>query len=212
MDDIRCKRKEGPVLLVEGQNDCHVVLAIKEVYKLSVTFDIHDCGSDAQALSALNALISSSTEPRVVGLVIDADSPNLAGRWTSILNKLEGYGYPLPAIPEPKGTIVEPISDYPRLGFWLMPDNQIDGMLEDFCIDMIDAKAVATVEQCLQIAVADGCATFKPAHRRKALLHTYLAWQDKPGRQIEHAITQLSLRPDTATAQAFADWLTALFR
>ncbi len=99
----------------------------------------------------------------------------------------------------------------PRLGFWLMPDNRIDGMLEDFCREMIDARATAIVEKCLNIAQESGHATFKSTHRSKAFVHTYLAWQDEPGRPLGQAITARVLRGKTSTADAFVNWLTTLF-
>lgn len=212
MSDQWCKHDGEAILLVEGQNDCHVILALCKAFNVPETFGIYDCGSDAQALKRLNALISGSSPPKIIGLVMDADRPDLAGRWASILNKLSEYNYPLPKSPLPNGTIVEFGSNMPRLGFWLMPNNRVDGMLEDMCIEMINSPALATVEQCLQIAEASGCATFKSVHRSKAFVHTYLAWQDEPGLRLGQAITAHALNSGTSTAQVFAGWLTDLFR
>jgi len=119
------------------------------------TFGIYECGSDDRAIKRMNALLQKENPPRVIGLVIDADRPDLAGRWTSIQSKFSKQPYDLPPIPIPDGTIIERRNGGPRLGFWLMPNNQVDGMLEDFCRDMIDASAVETVEQCLQIATSE---------------------------------------------------------
>jgi hypothetical protein len=92
-----------------------------------------------------------------------------------------------------------------------MPNNRPDGMLEDFCSEMINVEANATVEQCPTIAETSGHTSFKSVHRSKAFVHTYLAWQDKPGRPLGQAITAQTLRNDTATAKAFVKWLTELF-
>nr|WP_254435729.1 DUF3226 domain-containing protein [Dolichospermum sp. UHCC 0260] len=45
----------------------------------------------------------------------------------------------------------------------------------------------------------------------KAIIHTYLAWQDEPGYPMGQAITKQSLRPHTDIAIKFTDWLTRLF-
>lgn len=45
----------------------------------------------------------------------------------------------------------------------------------------------------------------------KAVIHTYLAWQDEPDRPLGQAITKQALRPQTDIAVRFTDWLKALF-
>ena len=53
--------------------------------------------------------------------------------------------------------------------------------------------------------------TFQSLHLSKAIIHTYLAWQDEPGYPMGQAITKQSLRPHTDIAIKFTDWLTRLF-
>ena len=84
-------------------------------------------------------------------------------------------------------------------------------MLEDFCREMIEAGAIPVVEQCLQTAEASGHTSFKSVHRSKAFVHTYLAWQDEPGKPLGQAITAQALRGDTDNAKLFVKWLTDLF-
>lgn len=211
METEWCKQDSDKILLVEGQNDCHVILALCKSFNVPMKFGIYECGGDEKALKRLNALINREEPPSVIGLVIDADNPDLAGRWKIIQDKLKLYDYVLPSAPELTGTIIDPVSEIPRLGFWLMPNNRFDGMLEDFCKEMIDTICIETAEQCLKIAEARGCSSFKAVHRSKAIVHTYLAWQDEPGKPLGQAITAQSLRPNTATAQAFVAWLIRLF-
>jgi hypothetical protein len=45
----------------------------------------------------------------------------------------------------------------------------------------------------------------------KARLHTWLAWQEEPGKPIGQAITKRFLDPEATEAQAFLDWLRRLF-
>jgi hypothetical protein len=212
MADNFCKHEGDAVLLVEGKDDCHVVLALCAVNSLAETFGIYECGSDALAIKRLNALIASSKPPHTIGLVIDADDPNLSGRWTAVRAKLAHYGYQFPTIPAADGTILEPIPGAPRLGFWLMPNNEDTGMLEDFCCDMIDQDRLAVTKECVDLGVAKGAATFKAAHYTKAVVHTFLAMQDEPGRPLGQAITAESLRSAASpTARTFVSWLGRLF-
>ena len=52
---------------------------------------------------------------------------------------------------------------------------------------------------------------FKEIDLEKAIIHTYLAWQDEPGYPLGKAITAQSLRPETPIAREFTNWLTRLF-
>ena len=52
-----CKHKGKQVLLVEGKNDCHVVLALCQYHSLPKTFGIYGCENDDGLLKLLNALI-----------------------------------------------------------------------------------------------------------------------------------------------------------
>ncbi len=203
---------EGPrVLLVEGRDDCHVVMSLCAAHRVPETFGIYSCGSDQQVLKRLNALISQPDPPTTVGVVLDADRPEIATRWQSVRGKLRRYPYVFPAKPERRGTILEAIDHRPRLGFWLMPDNERSGMLEDFCLDLAEPEARAFAGDCVAEARAKGVTSFKEAHHPKAVVHTYLAWQDEPGRPLGQAITTQALRPDSELSSRFCAWLRELF-
>ena len=45
MSDV-CKQDTDKVLLVEGSNDCHVVMALCTAHDVLETFGIYECGSD----------------------------------------------------------------------------------------------------------------------------------------------------------------------
>lgn len=210
-----CFHTGKKVLLVEGNTDCHVVMAICGAHNVENNlFGLYDCGSDEQAIRRLNALIAApeSEQPLTIGLMLDADQQGAEGRWQRITRKLQGKPYAFPPSPVPNGTIIDASEPgYPRLGFWLMPNNQTTGMLEDFIKEMIPAAHVDLIERCLLIARDEGCATYKPVHQAKAVVHTYLAWQDEPGHPIGQSITARVLKPQTPTAHQFTGWLAALF-
>ena len=211
MTDSPCKHEGSAVLLVEGANDCHVVLALCNKFAVPETFGVYDCGCDSKALQRLNALISSSVPPQAIGLVLDADDTGVDGRWRQICGKLSHYDYVLPGTPAPDGTVLGPVNELPRLGFWLMPNNCDSGMLEDFCLEMIEFVAVAATRECVELARSKGITTFREEHYSKAVVHTYLALQDEPGRPLGQSITAETLRVDTPTARVFVAWLNRLF-
>ena len=206
----RNDRHEGPrVLLVEGKDDCRVVWALCNAHHIPETFGVYVCGGDVILLSRLSALIQRP-ESETIGVVLDADE-NVESRWQSIRDKLQHYPYHLPDVPDPGGTIVEAVEDLPRLGFWLMPNNVDPGMLEDFCRQLAPDDAIAFAEDCVTQAREKSFATFRDAHRSKAVVHTYLAWQDEPGKPLGQSIAARVLQPKTAIAATFADWLRALY-
>ena len=206
----RNDRHEGPrVLLVEGRDDCHVVWALCNAHHIPETLGVYVCGGDVILLSRLSALIQRP-ESETIGVVLDADE-KVESRWQSIRGKLQHYPYRLPDVPDPGGTIVKAVEDQPRLGFWLMPNNVDPGMLEDFCRQLAPDDAIAFAEDCVTQAREKSFATFRDAHRSKAVMHTYLAWQDQPGKPLGQSITARVLQPKTAIAATFADWLRALY-
>ncbi|MEY2978944.1 MAG: hypothetical protein RLZZ435_3083, partial [Cyanobacteriota bacterium] len=84
MSDV-CKQDMDKVLLVEGDNDSHVVMFLCAAHRtVPETFGIYQCGSDTGVLKRLNALI---IRPNPIGVILDADNPS-----TAILNGLCGVG------------------------------------------------------------------------------------------------------------------------
>jgi hypothetical protein len=193
MSNNICKQENGNVLLVEGNTDCHVVMALCKAHAVPQTFGLYDCENDAKVLRRLNALISSPDPPKAIGVMIDADQPSLEGRWASIRRKLSQYHYHFPAAPDAAGTILESTMNEPKIGFWLMPDNLNSGMLEDFCAQMAEQNALAFAKECVEGAKQRGLSSFKDVHLSKAVIHTYLAWQDEPGRPLGQAISMQAL-------------------
>jgi hypothetical protein len=208
LQDI-CNQDTDKVLLVEGINDCHVVMSLCKAHQLPDSFGIYQCGSDVGVLKRLNALISRPNPPQAIGVLLDADN-SVASRWDSINSKLSHYSYPLLQNPDVLGTIVQTV-DKPKLGFWLMPNNQDAGMLEDFCAKLAEPESLKFAEECVEIAFQKQVVTFKDVHRSKAVIHTYLAWHDEPGYPLGKAITSQALRPHSDVAVQFTDWLKALF-
>jgi hypothetical protein len=94
-----------------------------------------------------------------------------------------------------------------------MPDNSSAGMLEDFMRlliptnDLLLRHAEASIDDIL----AQNLNLFVPAHRMKALLHTWLAWQKDPGTPLGLAITKKYFSTDTPITKAFISWIHRLF-
>ncbi len=124
-------------LLVEGKNDKHVVFALCKKYDIKQTFDVivpSDAVGDADGVDALvKGIPQRLKQPdlRAMGIMVDADE-DMRGRWASVMNYLQKGGYSdLPEKPVREGFISAP-SGKPRIGVWLMPDNQLPGDVGEF--------------------------------------------------------------------------------
>jgi hypothetical protein len=208
LSDI-CKSEAEQVLLVEGKDDCHVILALAQHYQLPENFGIFECEGDEKVLKRLNALIPKSDpgRPQAIGVVLDATE----GRWGQFSAKIAHHRYEIPAQPDPNGTIIEGDDTKPRIGVWFMPDNSNEGMLEDFLLSGVPAVGVEAAAEAVDLAKGKQVTTYKDVHYSKAVIHTYLAWQDEPGRPLGLSVTSKMLSPETPEAKRFVAWLRKLF-
>jgi hypothetical protein len=95
-----------------------------------------------------------------------------------------------------------------------MPDNVSRGMLETlllFCAEGANDPLLKFATKCADESRAAHGAPWREMHRDKALIHTFLAWQDPPGNPFGTAITARMLDPTTERARAFVDWVVTLF-
>jgi hypothetical protein len=210
------KKPKPRQLLVEGKNDRHVIWALCNQYQLPETFSVEVPEEDGtEGIEALLAgLPARLDEPKLqtLGIVVDADQ-DLAARWQAVRDRLIASGYQhVPKVPPAEGWIDAP-PDRPRVGVWLMPDNQLPGMLEDFVARLMprDDALRPKAEAILQEIELAGLNRYTSVHRPKALIHTWLAWQETPGMPMGQAITARVLRYDCAIALNFVEWLQRLF-
>lgn len=85
--------------------------------------------------------------------------------------------------------------------------------MEDFYAEMIGGDTIAIIRECIELARTKGVASFRMAHYSKAIVHTFLALQDEPGKPMGQAINieSIGLRFDAPTVLAFLAWLNRLF-
>lgn len=208
---MSCFRKSQKMVLTEGTSDCHVIAALCKKHKLPDGFTIYDCGSDDQVIKFLNASIAGATPPEILGVVIDADNPSLQGKWNKLKKVLEGHGYNVPDAPANGGTILEK-EGCTKVGVWLMPDNTVDGMLEHFCAKMASPESIDYAKNCALKAREDGIGNFIDNHIPKAIIHTFLSWQNSPGMPLGAAITAKTFNHNIEIANSFVLFLKTLFK
>ncbi len=202
-------------LYVEGNDDQHVVWSLCDKHKIEETFDVIDSESIDNVFSFLELSVNEqASQIPIVGIVVDADA-DLNSRWqkiTSILNKTGNYTVPA-NIPADGLVLPSDVAHNPIVGVWIMPDNNINGMLEDFIATLakVGDPMLPAVDNALDQIEAQGINKYKAIHRAKARIHTFLAWQKDPGVPMGAAITRRYLDPMAPISQKFVDWLNRLF-
>ena len=198
--------REDRVLLVEGQDDKHVVLHLRNRSQPMPLFDISDKGDINSLLDSIGPEIKAPGRI-AVGILPDAnDDPD--ARWNALKHQLAQQDLHLPPHRELNGTI---IGGSPRVGVWLWPDNRRSGELEDFVEAMIPRDdGVWPLAQAYVDGIPEAERRFPSGKTLKAQLHAWLATRKTPGR-MGSAIGTGDLEVDGPVAERFADWLRRLF-
>ena len=197
---------EKHVLLVEGVDDLHVVRHIRESNSLPESFCIRQKCGRPNLLKGLRSEIIA--EGRIaVGIVLDANNNSLS-RWQSIADKLKSAGITAPTGPDFNGTIIR---SQPRVGIWLMPDNESPGELEDFIASMIPSgDPVWPLSKDYIEAIPEKHREFKEGKIMRAKVHAWLAAREEP-RPMGSAIGLGDLETSSENCNKFVDWLRELF-
>jgi hypothetical protein len=198
-------------LLVESVNDQYVVFHLLKKHGISDDFKITSKDGIDNVFKALRIQLKFQDDEKLerIGIVIDANA-DLEKRWSELRKILGGAGYMnLPDMPSPTGTIIRQ-DGLPVFGVWLMPNNTIAGILENFIAFLIPEKD--TLWQ-LAYTTVSGLSEkrFASKDEIKAQIHTWLAWQKDPGTPMGWSITKGYLNANAPMAHKFIDWLKTLF-
>ncbi|MDR1383899.1 MAG: hypothetical protein LBJ67_08665 [Planctomycetaceae bacterium] len=196
-------------LLVEGNDDKHVVFSLCQKYNIPKNFEIQDC----HGVEALEEQIGEQlkvSDMITLGIMIDADI-ELQSRWISLRKKLLSLNFNVPDDLPETGLITK--GERQTIGVWIMPNNNTNGMLEDFISFLIpqNDKLLAIADSTLNEIEEQKLNKYSDAHKSKARIHTWLAWQETPGMPLGLSITKKYLSTEGETCQRFIKWLKDLF-
>lgn len=202
------------VLLVEGVNDKHVINNLLKSHKIDTSLlDIRDKQGISNILATFKTEIDANED--YLGIVVDADS-SLDSRWQSLIDRLkdEEIGYEnVPAKPVENGLVLEGKGFLPRLGIWVMPNNKLLGKIEDFIRLLVseERENLWKIAEKVINEIPDKEKLFAEKDSIKAQVHTFLAWQDEPGRPMGESITRRYFQTDAPEALNFVNWIRNLF-
>lgn len=196
------------MLLVEGNDDEHVICHLYQRAGYDVDFGVTAAGSVQQVIQSIRtqALVPDRMS---LGVVVDANDEGTA-RWQEISNQFGSVGIQLPPQSAAGGTVVQAQSGLPRVGVWLMPDNSSGGELEDFLSGLVPSGdpiwplAQSYVGDAFELLPED-----RPK-RSKAEVHAWLAGKNG-GLPMGLSISMGLFDPGDPTAQSFLTWLQRVF-
>jgi hypothetical protein len=202
-------------LLVEGSDDLYSVV---ELMRPSVDWpdknrpvQIEECRGAKLLNDDTIPLRLRATDIDILGVLVDANG-SCDGRWQRVCQLSQKYVSDLPSKIPASGFISSTIRGT-KLGVWIMPDNQNKGMLETFLHSLVPDMTRPLLEYAKNAALQsrEHGATYTAEHAPKAVLHTWLAWLDPPGRPFGHAFKENFLDARCPAASTFQAWFRELF-
>lgn len=199
-------------LLVEGTDDKFSVIQLARRHGMDPDHPGFPYVHAAEGVETLlQELPTAAQTYERLGVIVDADlSPT--GRWQALRARLATKRILLPEAPAEQGTIVTGYRPNARIGIWMMPDNRDEGTLEHFLSTLVPPE-----DRCWPLAETSSLqarqlgAGYAERDRAKAVIHTWLAWQEPPGRPFGTALTAKILGHASPEANRFMDWFRRLF-
>lgn len=206
-------------MIVEGVDDKHSVISLMKAHvdwpKEERLWPVHiHMGNGAQEIlrdGVLASYLMGSTV-KTFGVMLDADAKP-SGRYESIRTMCVAM---FPDLPKqlPKDGVVVENPDGHRFGVWIMPDNATEGCIEKFLKLLVPPECKAVwdhAEESVKGAKKLGCNLIDNDFT-KAVLYTWLAWQETPGQSPGIALTKKALDPTNPAAASFVEWFRKLYQ
>lgn len=213
------------ILLVEGEADRGFFEALCKSWQLlGLGIKIltpRDSGrwknTKQAAFAALEATYLQQLEDGQIerlAIVIDADSiPDGGGFENTVVQlaqKLNPKGYALSG--SGPGLVFSHNDGLHDIGVWVMPNNAAEGMLEDWILQNLHPQECGLMQHVRSsIDTIPRGPKFKPLHRSKAEVATWLAWQTDPDHGLWQAVEHRLLDEDGPQLQALRAWLLRIF-
>lgn len=200
-------------LLVEGKDDAHVIWALCQRFDLIQNFEVIDCNGIDKLYPQIPVRLKQA-DIDTLGIIIDADT-DLSSRWDSLKGILRSQSleFNIPDLLPNEGFVSENNPSGQKIGVWIMPNNDLNGMLEDFISFLVpkEDELLPIVESTLDHIERQGLNKYSTNHRSKATIHSWLSWQETPGTPMGLAITRKYLTTDDVNCTLLINWLKALF-
>jgi hypothetical protein len=196
-------------LLIEGSSDLYVIAKLCELKNVPHNFEFVNLKSISNLKIEIAARLNES-ELKKLGIVVDADE-NLSKIWNIIKKYFSDFNYNLPSDLPKEGLIVD--LETIKIGVWIMPNNNLNGTLEDFLNYFIPKNdlLIDEVEAHIQTIENKNLHKYNKNKRTKAKIHSWLSLQKDPGNTLGEAINQRYFDIENNECELFIEWLRKLF-
>jgi len=220
------------VLVVEGVDDAHAIRNLGYQHGVSICIEgddydekciISPAGGFSNVGTVSKNWLKLKGEITHLGIVVDADESAIRTyrsvvealfhfdgnkSYADVAENLKSEG----RVDQTSNSADDPV----RVGIWIMPDNENSGALEDFAANLIpsDDKLWPFAEETVaKLPEIDDPPEhrFKLLYKGKAVMHTWLAWQETPREPIGRSISNGTLQHDAELACRFMQWMRRLF-
>lgn len=128
-------------------------------------------------VNAVRSAPGARSNLEAIGIVRDAES-----------NSVDAFQFVRKAISKleltPPDCPMQIVGENPRIGVLILPPNKDDGMLEDICLDAVQADpAMPCVQEYLE-CVEDKILNWPSGNRKKATVQAFLASRPEPGLKL----------------------------
>jgi hypothetical protein len=161
--------------------------------------------------------MEAGSRSRRLAVVIDADYKAEGGlgyqktveQFVDIVGK---HGFVLvPASDSNNGLVFQHSDGLPDLGLWVMPNNDSDGMLEDWVKHCVHQDETVLFNHAKSVVDSLNPKKFKPIHLSKAEVATWLAWQEQPGHGLYLTAKAQLLDPSSLLYINLIAWLRHIY-
>ena len=213
------------ILLVEGETDTGIFEEICKNLSLGTTVLVappkvlggtHNSKEGVKNL--LKTLLPQLEDGQIshIAAVVDADYGQHGGGYLRTLASLAEIvgcsGFVLEENnPTKCGLCFKNSDGLADFGLWIMPNNQQEGMLEDWIKSCVSETEQALFQQAIQAVHQIATPKFKPHLYSKAEVATWLAWQKEPGHGLYYLITESLLNRQHHLFVELEQWLIKVF-
>jgi hypothetical protein len=197
-------------IVVEGDNDLHVVMAICARANVAIERDAFVRKSYPATLTEFSTRVRVGSAVDALGLIVDADK-DVASRWRKVVSLFRGLGVEsIPETPVEKGFIGIDRNGR-RVGVWMTPDNTNPGVIESLFMTLIppdDPDMPSSMQYVDGFVSQRSWAGFD---RLKADVYSWLAVRPNPGRPMGENISRTEFPGELSEpARRLAAWVKAL--
>ena len=212
------------ILLVEGEADKSFFKEICKTLGLHNSVEVappKDVGGPQNnkegVFNHLPYLLNQLADAEVTRLavIVDADSAVNGGGYQRAIKRVTKivapYGFTLKSDNSVAGVLFEHGDGLSDFGLWVMPNNDKEGMLEDWIKSCVHSDEHELFTHARDVVGELSQPKFNPIHRSKAEVATWLAWQKNPGHGLYRIVEDKLLDKNTALHMELSNWLNHIY-